>query len=177
MESNTLKLRKIEKSDLLNIHTLHLFPETDRFNTSGIPENIEVTKSLMEDWTMSINRGEKHVFRLESNSIAFVGLVGMNLGKPRYHKAEIWYKIHPSFWGKGFATEAVKELLRLGFEDMNLHRIEAGCATENTASVKFLEKCGFLKEGVHRKNLPIRGAWKDNYSFAILVDEWKKKRM
>jgi len=48
----------------------------------------------------------------------------------------------------------------------------AGCATENTASSKVLEKAGFLREALCRKKLPIRGEWVDNYEYAILEEDY-----
>ena len=84
---------------------------------------------------------------------------------------EFYYKFHPDFWGKGFATETAKALIKFGFEEYNLHRIEAGVATENLASKRVLEKAGMTCEGIRRKILPIRGEWKDNFHFAILEDD------
>jgi ribosomal-protein-alanine N-acetyltransferase len=62
--------------------------------------------------------------------------------------------------------------LEFGFIDLKLHRIEAGCAVENIASTKTLEKVGFVREGMKRKKLPIRGEWKDNYVYGILEEEF-----
>ena len=72
------------------------------------------------------------------------------------------------------AYEALNKLLDFGFNDMRLHRIEAGCAVENIASSKVLEKVGMTKEGMKRKKLPIRGEWKDNYFYAILEEDFFK---
>ena len=77
----------------------------------------------------------------------------------------------PAFWGKGYATEVVKTIIKFGFENLKLHRIEAGVATENTRSIRVLEKAGMIREGSRRKILPIRGTWKDNYHYAILEDD------
>ncbi len=64
--------------------------------------------------------------------------------------------------------------MNFGFNDLKLHRIEAGCAVENIASSKVLEKVGMTKEGIKRKILPIRGEWKDNYFYAILEEDFLK---
>ena len=86
---------------------------------------------------------------------------------------EFYYKFFPEYWGNGFATETVKRIIQFGFEDCKLHRIEAGVATQNLASIKVLEKAGMKCEGIRRKILPIRGEWKDNYHFAILEDDFE----
>ena len=70
---------------------------------------------------------------------------------------------------KGYATEALKEILRFGFDQLNLHRIEAGCAVENVASIKVLEKAGMQREGRKRQVLPLKSGWSDNFEYAILA--------
>lgn len=92
----------------------------------------------------------------------------MNKGKEKYNNAEVWFKIHPHFWNKGYGTEALKGMITFGFDHLKLHRIEAGCATENTASVKVIEKAGMLREAHTRQLLPLKSGWADNYGYAIL---------
>ncbi|MEL7219689.1 MAG: GNAT family protein [Bacteroidota bacterium] len=80
--------------------------------------------------------------------------------------------MHPNHWGSGYATEAVQAILAFGFEQLQLHRIEAGVATANIASIKVLERVGMLREGLCRKILPIRGEWYDNYMYAMLEEDY-----
>ena len=84
---------------------------------------------------------------------------------------EIYFKFSPASWGRGYATEVAKALIKSGFGKMNLHRIEAGVATENIKSIRVLEKAGMLREGIRRKVLPIRGEWKDNYHYSLLDED------
>lgn len=176
MELNTerLKLRELLSADLEKIHELHSLPETDEFNTLGIPDNIEITKQIVSEWLTSreaIPR-KKFVFVIENNEKEFIGLTGVNIGRPSYRNAEIWFKLHSKYWNQGFATEAIKRILYFSFVDLQLHRIEAGCAVENIASRRVLEKVGMTKEGLCRKILPIRGQWIDNFEFAILDTDY-----
>jgi RimJ/RimL family protein N-acetyltransferase len=100
----------------------------------------------------------------------------MTLTADRFKMAEIWYNLMPAHWGRGFATEVARRLIRFGFETLRLHRIEAGVATGNKRSIKVLEKAGMTIEGIRRKILPIRGEWVDNYHYAILEDDpWDKE--
>ena len=175
LQTTRLIFRKVSKDDLRNIHALHSFNETDRFNTLGIPETILDTEKVIEDWCSRQNTQPPnlYVFCLELiDTKEFIGLIALNMGKPNYKTAEIWYKIHPDHWRKGYATEALSCILHFAFNDLQLHRIEAGCAVENIASIKVLEKVGMKREGLKRKILPIRGEWKDNYFYAILEDDF-----
>lgn len=174
LKTERLKLRELSITDLEEIHILHSLPETDKFNTSGIPDTIETTKQLVKEWIRNQDEvpRKKYVFCIENNESAFIGLVGLTIGKPTYRNAEIWYKLHPKHWNQGYATEVVSRILHFSFTELNLHRIEAGCAVENTASRRVLEKAGMIKEGHCRKKLPIRGQWVDNFEFAILETDF-----
>ena len=84
----------------------------------------------------------------------------------------MWFKVHKDFWNKGYTTEALIALLNFAFGEMKLHRIEEGCAVENIASARVLEKAGMIREGMKRKKLPIRGEWKDNFFYGLLREEF-----
>lgn len=174
---NTKRLffRTISLIDLEDIHRLHSLPETDKFNTLGMPEGIETTKKILAEWITAQKQNPRKTFIFTINLIEtnqLIGLIAINLGKPIYRTAEVWYKTHKDYWGNGYTTEALKQIINFGFNELNLHRIEAGCATENLASIRVLEKVGMIREGMKRKILPIRGSWKDNYFYAILEEEF-----
>lgn len=171
VSTERLNLRMIASSDLDSIHKLHSLPETDRFNTLGIPKNTAETKVIIESW-IAENQARNirnYTFAIEQKpDNAFVGLFGFKLGAEKYKRAEAWYKIHPGHWNKGFATEALKAVIDFGFKTLKLHRIEAGCAIDNIGSIKVLEKSGMIKEGRRRKILPLKSGWSDNFEYAIL---------
>ena len=165
------RLRLIELSDLDSIHTLHSLPETDAFNALGIPENIEETKSIIEPWIAENrwNTIKNYTFAIENNlNNDFIGLFGLKLGSEKYKLGEVWYKVHSDYWNKGIATEVLAKMIDYGFNELNLHRIQAGCAVENIGSIKVLEKVGMIKEGRKRQILPLKSGWSDNFEYAIL---------
>lgn len=152
-------------------------PETDEFNTLGIPKNIDETKSVIEPWIAANNLNEikSYTFAIETKSDnTFIGLFGLKLGHKKYKRGEVWYKIHVNHWNKGYATESLRAIIDFGFENLKLHRIEAGCAVENIGSIKVLEKVGFIKEGRGRQILPLKSGWADNFEYAILDSDERK---
>lgn len=174
LESQRLKLTEITWDDVEWIHTLHSFPEVDEFNTIGIPERIEQTRELVRSAIDAstdtvIKSYEWKIMRKDTGKI--IGLAGIFLSGDKYRPGEIYYKLFPSQWGNGYATEVAKTLIKAGFEDFGLHRVEAGVATQNTWSIRVLEKAGMTHEGLRRKILPIRGEWKDSFHYAILEDD------
>jgi len=88
-------------------------------------------------------------------------------------QGEIWYLVRPDHWGRGIAQKAARELLRVGFLEMNLHRMFATCLPENPASARVLDKIGMRKECHQLKTLKIHGVWQDCFLYAILRDEWE----
>lgn len=178
MYSERLTYQLLKSSDLEDLHELNLIPEVDQFNTMGIPDSIQVTKDLL-DAKIKDHQQEKmskltYSIRLK-NSNDFIGICGILFGQAKYKKAELWMKFNPKFWNQGYATETITRLLKSCFKEHQLHRVEAGCAIENHASKRVLEKCGFIVEGIQRKNLPLKTGWSDNYEFGILEDEYLNK--
>jgi len=174
LKTDRLSLRLVEQSDLEVIHNLHSIPEVDKYNTLGIPKDIEQTKAIVD---VSVSDNEqleirRYTFMMETiDHNQFVGLIALNLGSDKYKSAEVWFKLHPDHWSKGFGTEALSAILDFGFEELKLHRIEAGCAVENIGSVRLLEKAGMTREGNKRKALPLKTGWTDNYEYAILESD------
>jgi len=176
IQTERLVFKEISVTDLHAIHKLHSYPETDQFNTLGLPATIKDTEQVITEWLGKMNNSprERYVCALQdrNNISQLIGLIGLNMGKPAFKNAEVWYKIDPAYWGKGIATEAVKAILEFAFTRLKLHRVEAGCATGNIASKKVMEKAGMKLEGMKRGVLPIRGTWTDAFSFAILDEDF-----
>lgn len=174
-ETPRLILKDVSEQDIAVIHELHSLPETDEFNTLGIPAHIGITRNIVGEWLTQQQANPRTVFILAitlRETGQFIGLIALKLGSPRSKSAEVWYKLHKDHWRHGYTTEALYRLLHFGFDELRLHRIEAGCAVENTGSIKVLEKAGMQREGRSRKILPIRGNWIDNYVYAILEEDF-----
>jgi len=75
------------------------------------------------------------------------------------------------FWGQGLAREALLEILRYGFYERGLNRIEAHINADNTASLRMHEKCGYKREGVLRQAIFKNGRFKDVVVMSILKEE------
>ncbi|MBB4762343.1 GNAT family N-acetyltransferase [Actinoplanes digitatis] len=88
-------------------------------------------------------------------------------------QAELGWVLHPENAGHGYATEAVRELLRLCFEDLGLHRVTATCFAANEASWRLMERVGMRREFYTvRDSLHRSGEWLDCVGYALLSDEW-----
>jgi len=174
LETERLLLEEITRDDLELIHKLHSIPEVDEFNTLGLPTSMEDTRKLMEVDLRARMKYPRATYtwkiQLKEDG-SFMGLAGLILSNDKFRLGEIYYKLHPGFWGMGYATELAKKLISAGFEHFGLHKVEAGVAVGNERSIRVLEKAGMHREGRRRKILPIRGEWIDNYHYAIVEDD------
>ena len=114
LQTDRLNFRQVSTDDINNIHELHSLPETDEFNTLGIPETIQRTEIIINEWLVGQNAKPQtsYIFCLDLvDTNQFIGLIALNIGKPNYKTAEVWYKIHLDHWRQGYATEALTKLL------------------------------------------------------------------
>lgn len=103
----------------------------------------------------------------------FIGTVGLNNLNVEAKKSEIGYELHPAYWRKGLAKEAVVEVLRYAFEDLGLYRMGAVTYPANEVSSGMLKRLGFQQEGMLRGYLYQRGKSHDALIFSLLEPEWK----
>lgn len=87
-------------------------------------------------------------------------------------QAEIGFTLAPGHQGKGYAAEAIAALLELLFTELKLHRVFAITDVLNAGSVALLERTGFRREGHFLQNVYFKGAWGDEYLYAMLRQDW-----
>lgn len=94
-------------------------------------------------------------------------------GRAHRVQAELGWVLDPAHTGAGYATEAVRELLRYGFQDVGLRRVWASCFLENRASWRLMERVGMHRERhAVRDALHRSGRWLDTVDYALLEEEW-----
>jgi RimJ/RimL family protein N-acetyltransferase len=92
-------------------------------------------------------------------------------------QAEIGWVLAPDHEGRGYATEAVTEVLRICFEDLGLRRVFAQCFADNEPSWRLMERVGMRREEhAVRESLHRSGEWLDGLRYALLADEWRPAR-
>ncbi|MBS4198548.1 GNAT family N-acetyltransferase [Bacillus sp. FJAT-49732] len=177
LKGTRIKLREIVNEDWQDIHAYASNPSVCRFQPWG-PNTEEDTKIFLNQILMDAqeNPRTRYYFAIiEKESDSLIGSCELNLRDNTNRTGEISYIIHPEYWGKGYATEAAKLLITLGFTEFNLHRIFATCDTRNIGSAKVLEKTGMMLEGRMREDLLIKDGWRDSYLYSILEYEWKAR--
>lgn len=95
----------------------------------------------------------------------------------RATQAELGWTLDPAYAGRGLATEAVAELVRLCFEELGLRRVVALCFADNVPSWRLMERLGMRREEhTVRESLHRTRGWLDGLGYALLADEWRAHR-
>jgi ribosomal-protein-serine acetyltransferase len=103
---------------------------------------------------------------------AWAGSMGFNKIDTVNEWAEIGYWLDKDHEGKGIMTESVKALIKYGFNDLNLHRIQIRCDARNVRSKRIPERLGFKLEGMLREDHKRNEEFSDGLVFGLLRDEW-----
>lgn len=118
----------------------------------------------------------RHRFQLAitlSETAALIGNCGVRIVAPDRQLAEIGYELAPEQWGKGYATEAARAMLALGFNHLNLRRIEAECIGENVRSVHVLERIGLRRVEALTSEVTFKDRTWEQWRLAIDRDYWQ----
>jgi RimJ/RimL family protein N-acetyltransferase len=103
-----------------------------------------------------------------------IGSAGLLRFDFEHRHAEVGYEIARPHWGQGLAPEAVAAVIRYGFSVLGLRRIEAGVLPGNEASVRVLQKLGFLEEGTRRDYLYAKGRFHSFRWFSLLATDTER---
>lgn len=94
-----------------------------------------------------------------------------------HRTGEVGFVVHPDRQGRGYATEAVRPLLHVAFEEMGLHRVIGRTEARNSASARVLEKLGMRLEAHLVENEFVKGEWQSELVYALLDREWRAERL
>jgi RimJ/RimL family protein N-acetyltransferase len=103
---------------------------------------------------------------------AFVGWCGLHRWNPDYRSAALGYCLGEEAWGRGYATEGARALLRWAYDTLDLNRVQAEVDTRNPASARVLEKLGFVREGKLREDCVVNGEVSDSWVYGLLRRDW-----
>lgn len=153
LTTERLTLNQFQKEDIPSLTLYANNPKVAEM-TSNIPH--PYTQQHGEMWIENTQKGFENgalyafAVRLQGTQ-EFIGGMGLSIDIQNNH-AELGYWLAEPFWGKGYATEAAKEILRFGLKKLHLHRIYATHLAHNTASGTILQKIGMLQEGILKEH-------------------------
>jgi len=171
LKSDNLIIRAFEKKDL-TLFTEYRSKKVVAKYQNWTDYTYEDAINLFEGMDYSTFGTEGNWYQLAISALYSDELIGdIAVHFIDQHQVEIGFTVCPKHQNKNVATEAVTTFLRYIFIELNKHRVIAITDTNNTASYKLLEKLGFRREGHFIKNVFFKGAWGDEYQYALLKTE------
>ncbi|WP_420848824.1 GNAT family N-acetyltransferase [Paenibacillus antarcticus] len=177
MSSNDIYLRHLEMMDASDLLALKrrnreffvpFEPIRDESHYTLEGQEQEIANGLQ-----GVLKDQSYIFGIflkdTDEIIGRIALTGIARGP--FQNAFMGYYIDQQHNGKGYATEAVSLCLSNAFDEIGLHRVEAGVMPRNLPSIHVLEKAGFRREGLAQTYLKINGKWEDHILFAITADD------
>jgi ribosomal-protein-alanine N-acetyltransferase len=153
IHSPRLRLRAIGHADVPVIFRLYADPRVMEFRGEPVFTSEKQAEKLIFSWRRLFALGNGIRWGIEEReSGELIGSLGFKSLLHQHRRADLGYELHPARWNRGIMTEAVGAVVKYGFEQMNLHSIEANITPGHVASERVLEKLGFRAEALHREN-------------------------
>lgn len=164
-------LRPVEDSDHPLIHRWMNHPEIWRYMDYEQPISMV---DVAEDLERSRREGHPYTIVVESRPI---GRIGLNQFRSRDRICSLYMYIgEPTFWGQGFARDAVMTLLTYAFDRWDLHQVELWTLADNNRAIDVYAKCGFVEEARLRERSWKGGRWIDHVVMSVNHEEFAKAR-
>ncbi|WP_239613698.1 GNAT family N-acetyltransferase [Cohnella mopanensis] len=177
IEGDAIDLRYVRESDLERYYTFI----QDAENTRLTGTQKEFTREEIAAWIRKIgviNEDRVDLMIVIKETDELIGEVVLNDIDSINRSANIRIGIQGTeHRGKGYGTEAMKLMLRYGFETLMLHRIELGVYAFNPRAIHVYEKIGFQREGIQRDVLYWDGEFHDSIAMAMLEEEFRSHRL
>ena len=172
-QGDLIYLRPLELPDAARVVTWLNDPDNWKTLAIARPVNRLREKEFIEGLYRSdtgtvlgivINKGDR-----------LIGTCGLHSISPVHRTAEFGIVIGDRrYQGLGFGTTATRLMLKYGFEELNLNRIELAVCADNERGIRAYRKAGFVLEGRARQALHRQGRYHDLLRFAVLRDEWNE---
>jgi RimJ/RimL family protein N-acetyltransferase len=180
LTTERLILREFEPSDVDNLVELDSDPEVMRYLTGGRPTPRATVENELLPWLLAKYAqpgGYAQWAAIERASGAFVGWFALTRNHPDAppDEGELGYRLGRAAWGKGYATEGARAVVRKAFEDMGTRRIWAQTMAVNTPSRRVMERTGLRFVRVFHETFdnPIEGTEHGEVEYELLREEWE----
>ena len=169
LKTERLILRPLRMRDAEDLFAYAQDPEVSRHVLWDTHESIWDSRRFLRGAIRQYRRGQPGSFAIVlKDSGRMIGTIGFMWINVDYKSGEVGYSLGREYWNKGIMTEALREVVRFGFEDLGLNRIEAQHEVSNPASGKVMAHVGMQFEGILRQRIRNKGCYADVALYAIL---------
>lgn len=175
--TDRLNLRNFEKTDLDGVMAYYGLPDVQRYLDWKARDKVEVKAALDAMCAQRrLNRpGDTLTLAVARRSDdLLMGQVSLRWTDATAAQSELRFVFNPLFRRQGYATEAVRAMLDLGFDHFGFHRVFARCGADNHRSARLMKGLGMRLEAHYREHALFQGDWDEELHFAILDREWRR---
>lgn len=177
INTRRLLLRPYHESDAEALFGIFSDPRVMRYMSTPPWASIDRAREVIARDVAAIAGGEHLSLAIERREDSrLIGHCVLFKLADRCRRAEIGYGLAEWAWGHGFMNEALCALVRYGFQHLSLRRIEADTDPRNGASIKTLERLGFIREGLLRERWIVNGEVSDSAMYGLLHKDWHATR-
>jgi len=177
LSTGRLYLREMVAADADAIFRIRGDYEVTRLNIGPAYASVDEARALVERMARLYAQGKELrwgiAHREEGDGAPVVGMIGFNEWNRQDRRASVGFDLARARWGQGIMREALGAVLRFGFEELGVNRVEADTSAENARSIRLLESLGFVREGCRREQYFDEGAFHDLYLYGLLRREWE----
>lgn len=184
IQTARLILRPFQATDIDDLYAFHARPEVTRFLYWEARSLVETQQALARKQTETSLDQEGARLSLavvlpaqpddtHPSNAKVVGEISLVWQNQLHQQGEIGFVFNPDYQGHGYATEAARAILAIGFGGLQLQRIYGRCDARNVASYGLMARLGMRREAHFRHNEIFKGEWSDEFVYAMLQDEWR----
>ena len=168
LQGDRLRLRPLASTDLRRCVKWFSDPQIIHF----LGRNSPVTLPEEERWFRDYERRtDEQIFAIEAEGL-HIGNIGLHKIDRVHRKADVGIVIgEPTFWSKGYGTEAMRTALLYAFGPLSLNKVSLDVLEYNTRAIRIYERLGFNREGVHREDIYKDGRFVHVIRMSILARE------
>lgn len=171
-------LREKRDSDVEDFFNYYTDPEVNKFILCEMPRNLEDARRELYYWRNVFYQNDGIYFAIaKKDGDQLIGSIGLTTFNAYHNRIELSYDLAKEYWRQGITFAAIQEVVKYGFEELRVNRIEAFTSTHNLPSKNLLLKCGFTLEGVLRQHRYHRGTYVDAFSFSLLRSDFFRAKI
>ncbi len=177
IETNRLILRRFEMSDSEDVFKIWASkPEIQQMYSEPAYESLCEVRELLQKYIDSYKSNTTYRWAvIEKASEKCIGQIAFFLVDTKNNFAELEYCIGTDYQCRGYMTEAVRAVIKFGFEQMHLHKTQICTKEMNTPSKRVIEKCGLTYEGMLRDYFYMNGEYVGRLYYSMLESEYFNK--
>lgn len=169
LETERLILRAISMSDVDEMFQQRSNPEVMKYIIRPLLQSRREAEELIRNYEFLFEQGISITWAMSlKGRNKMLGTVGYPRINKENYRGEIGYSLDPVNWNKGYMNEAIKEVIRFGFQELRLNSIEAVIQPENKSSSDLVLKHGFTKEAYFREHSFFNGKFQDVEIYSLL---------